>query len=147
MQLTTSRERLYHLRWGVEEFYKCLKHHQEIENVSGKSVQVVLQDFHAKTLAGNFAVAMVVSGHQLLEKNPGNNKMTEQINLAQAIAKMKQYQVALWKLTGDALSHYLDKLIRLMIQFKERIRPDRKFPRKVSKFNRRRYWMHYKCTL
>jgi IS4 transposase len=23
-------KRLYHLRWGVEEFYKRLKHHQEI---------------------------------------------------------------------------------------------------------------------
>jgi hypothetical protein len=96
-------KRLYHLRWGVEEFYKRLKHHQEIENVSGKSVQAVLQDFHAKILAGNFAVAMVVSGHQHLEKNPGNNKRTEQINLAQAIAKMKQYQAALWTLTDDAL--------------------------------------------
>jgi hypothetical protein len=92
-------------------------------------------------------VAMVVSGHQHLEKNPDNNKMTEQINLAQAIAKMKQYQVVLWKLIGDALSRFLDKLMLRMIQFKELIRPDRRFPRKVSKFNRRRYWMHYKSTL
>jgi hypothetical protein len=37
-------KRLYHLRWGAEAFYKRLKHHQEIENVSEKSVQVVLQD-------------------------------------------------------------------------------------------------------
>jgi hypothetical protein len=80
-------KRLYHLRWGVEEFYKRLKHHQEIENISGKSVLVVLQDFHAKILAGNFAAALVVSGHQYLEKNPDYNKMTELINLAQAIAK------------------------------------------------------------
>jgi hypothetical protein len=64
---------------------------------------------------------MVVSGHQYLENNLGNNKMAEQINLAQAIAKMKQYQAALWKLTGDALSHYLDKLIQLITKCKERI--------------------------
>jgi len=41
-------KRLYHLRWGVEKFYKRLKHHQEIENLSGKSVQVVLQGFMQK---------------------------------------------------------------------------------------------------
>jgi hypothetical protein len=47
-----------------------------------------LQDIHAITLAGNFAVVMVVSGHRYLEKNPdNNNKMTEQINPPQAIAK------------------------------------------------------------
>jgi hypothetical protein len=106
-----------------------------------------LQGFHVKILAGNFTAALVISGHRYLEKNPVNNKMAEQINLAQANAKMKQYQAALWKLTGDELSRYLNELMQLLTKFKERIRPDRKFPRKVSKFNRRRYWMHYKCTL
>lgn len=140
-------KRLYHLRWGVEEFYKRLKHHQEVENISGKSMQVVLQDFHAKILAGNLTAALVISGHRYLEKNPRNNKTKEQINLAQAFAKMKQFQVTLWKLTGEPLSHYLYDLVLLLTQFKEQVRPDRSYPRKVSKFNRRRYWMHYKCTL
>jgi hypothetical protein len=31
---------LSHLRWGVEAFYKRLKYHQAVENISGKSVQV-----------------------------------------------------------------------------------------------------------
>jgi hypothetical protein len=53
----------------------------------------------------------------------------------------------LWKLTGEALSSYLNELMLLVTKFKERIRPDRKFHRKVGKFNRRRYWMHYKSTL
>jgi hypothetical protein len=61
-------KRLYHLRWGVEEFYKRLKHHQEVENLSGKSVQVVLQDFHAKILAGNLTTALIVSGHHYLKR-------------------------------------------------------------------------------
>ncbi|MES9851422.1 MAG: hypothetical protein ABW170_06265 [Candidatus Thiodiazotropha sp. L084R] len=140
-------KRPYHLRWSVEEFYKRLKHHQEVENISGKSVLIVLQDFHAKILAGNHTSALVVSGHRYLEKNLSNNKMAEQINLAQAFAKMKQYQVTPWKLTGTPLSHYLNELVMLLAQFKVRILPDRKFPGKVSKFKRRRYWMHYKCTL
>jgi hypothetical protein len=82
-----------------------------------------------------------------LEKSRDKNKPAYQINLAQAFAKMKQYQVKLWKLTGASLARYLWELIQLFLQFKEVVRPDRSYPRKISKFNKRRYWMHYKCTL
>ena len=140
-------KRLYHLRWGVEEFYKRLKHHQEVENISGKSVRVVMQDFHAKILAGNFTASLAIAGHCCLEKTQSKDKPHYRINLAQAFAKMKQYQVKLWKLTGNSLANYLHKLILLLCQFKERVLPERTFPRRVSKFNQRRYWMHYKCTL
>lgn len=140
-------KRLYHLRWGVEEFYKRIKYHQEIENVSGKSVQVVMQDFYAKILAGNLTAALAIAGLNYLEKTQIKDKPLYRINLAQAFAKMKQYQVKLWKLTGDSLVTYLRELVLLLCQFKEQVRPDRTFPRKVGKFNKRRYWMHYKCTL
>jgi hypothetical protein len=138
---------LYHLRWGAKEFYKRLKHHQELENLSGKSVQVVLQDFYAKILASNLTAALVASGHQHEEKDQSKDQPTYQINLAQVFAKMKQYQVQLWKLAGSSLACYLRELVRRISQFMEQVRPDRRFPRKVSKFNKRRYWMHYKCAL
>jgi hypothetical protein len=131
----------------VEEFYKRLKHHQEIENISGKSVLVVLQDFYAKILAGNLTASLVVSGHHHIEKVESKNQLIYQINMAQAFAKMKQFQVKLWKLTGSSLACYLRELVLLISQFKEQVRSGRTFPRKVSKFNKRRYWMHYKCTL
>jgi hypothetical protein len=140
-------KRLYHLRWGVEEFFKRLKYHQEVENISGKSVRVVLQDFHARILAGNLTAALALAGNRCLEKTRDKNKPVYQINLAQAFAKMKLYQVKLWKLTGASLTRYLWALIQLLLQFKEVVRPDRSYPRKISKFNKRRYWMHYKCTL
>jgi hypothetical protein len=69
------------------------------------------------------------------------------INLGQAFDKMKQYQVKLSTLTGDSLASYLRKLILLLCQFIEHVRPDRAFPRTVSKFNKRHHGMHYKCTL
>ncbi len=143
-------KRLYHLRWGVEEFYKRLKHHQEVENSSGKSVLVVMQDFHAKILCGNLTAALAIAGHRHLNKHnktdTPHNK-TYQINFAQAFAKMKQYQAKLWQLSGSALSQFLKDLMLLMTQYQEQVRPDRSFPRKICKFNKRRYWMHYKCTL
>lgn len=140
-------KRLYHLRWGVEEFYKRLKHHQEIENISGKSVLVVMQDFHAKILSSNLTAALALAGQRHLEKSQSQDKPIFQINLSQAFAKMKLYQVKLWRLTGASLSSYLRELILLLSLFKEQVRPDRSFPRKISKFNKRRHWMHYKCTL
>jgi hypothetical protein len=143
-------KRLYHLRWGIEEFYKRLKHHQEVENISGKSVLVVMQDFHAKVLCGNLTAALAIAGHRHLNKHntiKTPQKKSYQINFAQAFAKMKQYQAKLWQLSGSALSQFLKELMLLMTQYKELVRPDRSFPRKMSKFNKRRYWMHYKCTL
>jgi hypothetical protein len=49
---------LYHLRWTVEENYKTAKCRIEIENFSGKSVESVYQDFHAKVFAMNLTAAM-----------------------------------------------------------------------------------------
>ena len=140
-------KRLYHLRWGIEEFYKRLKHHQEVENLSGKSVLVIMQDFHAKILAGNLTAALALAGQRHLDKSLDAKKVSYQINLSQAFAKMKQYQVKVWMLSGVTLSRYLSALVQLFSQFKEQVRPDRSFPRTMTKFNKRRYWMHYKCTL
>jgi hypothetical protein len=131
----------------VEEFYKRLKHHQAIECLSGKCVQVVMQDFHAKILASNLTTALTLAGQRSLDKAWHKDAPGYQINLGQAFAKMKIYQAKLWRLTGTSLTEYLRKLMLLMSQFKEQVRTDRIFPRKVSKFNKRRYWMHYKCTL
>ena len=39
------------LRWGIEENYKREKQRLEIENFSGRSPWVLLQDFHAKIFA------------------------------------------------------------------------------------------------
>ena len=43
--------KLYALRWGIEENYKREKQRLEIENFSGRSPWVLLQDFHAKIFA------------------------------------------------------------------------------------------------
>lgn len=45
---TDEFKNLYHQRWGIEEYYKTLKHHLEIENFSGKTYLSILQDFYIK---------------------------------------------------------------------------------------------------
>jgi hypothetical protein len=37
-------------------------------------MQVVLQGFHAKILAGNLTAALVISGHRYLVKNPSKKR-------------------------------------------------------------------------
>ena len=127
-------KRLYHLRWGVEECFKRLKYHQEIEHMSGKSVPVVLQDFYAGILAGNLTTALAVAGRRQLQAQQQKSYLasakTYQINLAQAFAKMKQYQARLWRLEGGRLGQYLKDLILLLMKFKEQVRPDWQFSRK-----------------
>lgn len=144
-------KRLYHLRWGVETYFRRAKYQQEVEAISGKSVGVVLQDFHATVLAGNLTAALALAGRKYLHEQKGDTGMNEKgdylINFAQAFAKMKQYGFALWSMPGKALNRYLENLAQLLALSHERIRPDRSEPRHLTKFNKRLHHMAYKCTL
>lgn len=144
-------KRLYHLRWGVETYFRRAKYQQEVEAVSGKSVEAVLQDFHATVLASNLTAALALAGRKKLQQHKGDSGSNEKgdylINFAQAFAKMKQYGVALWSLSGEALVQYVNKLVHLMALSHEAVRPGRSVPRHLTKFNKRLHHMAYKCTL
>jgi len=151
LRALTIFKRLYHLRWGVETYFRRAKYQQEVEAISGKSVEVVLQDFHATVLAGNLtaAVALVGRKHLREQRTDGgaNEKGDYLINFVQAFAKMKQYGFVLWSLSGIALERYLEKLAQLMALSYEKVRPGRSVPRHLTKFNKRLHHMAYKCTL
>lgn len=145
-------KRLYHLRWNVETFFRRAKYQQEIEAMSGKSVQFVLQDFHATILAANLTASLALAGRTKLNQrkkstSTSHEKGEYQINFAQAFAKMKQYGYAIWLKQGKALAEYLHQLAELLTRFHEKVRPERSFPRKLTKFNKRRHHMNCKCTL
>ncbi len=61
-------KKLYSLRWGVEENYKREKQRIEIENFSGRSVEVICQDFHAKILALNLSAMVVWVAQAIAER-------------------------------------------------------------------------------
>ena len=46
-----------HQRWFVEEDLKLMKNRLTVENWSGKSLEAVQQDFHAKIFAKNLTLA------------------------------------------------------------------------------------------
>ena len=119
---------LYHLRWPVEEDYKKMKCRVEIENFSGKSVESVYQDFHAKVFTSNLIASLVHPTQQVIQETYSNRMHPYQINLAQTISTMKDTVVLLF--TRANVSELISSLLKLFIEAVEPIREGRKYPRK-----------------
>jgi len=100
----------------------------EIENLSGKSVESVYQDFHAKIFTMNFTVAMAHPTGEIIEDKTKQNQHPYQINLTQVLSKMKDTVVLLFKRSN--IIELISKLYNLFVSTIEPIRPNRKYPRK-----------------
>ena len=130
---------LYHLRWTVEENYKTAKSRIEIENFSGKSVESVYQDFHAKVFAMNLTAALTHPAQDCIAGQ--QKKYAYRINFTQALSKMKDSIVLLFKRPN--IMELINKLFDLFISTIEPIRPGRKYPRK-QRVQRRGFYPCYK---
>jgi len=119
---------LYHKRWPIEEDYKAMKSRIEVENFSGKSVESVYQDFYAKVFTANLTAAMVHPAQDIVEQQTEQRVHSYQVNLTQALSKMKDTVVLLFHRLN--IRELISSLLTLFIQTIEPIRPDRKFPRK-----------------
>lgn len=136
---------LYHLRWPIEEDYKILKYRIEIENFSGKSVHSVYQDFHAKVFSKNFSAVIAGTTKEAIQKKSQALKFVHQINFTQALSRMKNTIVLLFKRTTEEVRVLIEKLQTIFIQTTEAVRPDRKFPRR-PRVKQRRFFNEYKTT-
>lgn len=132
---------IYHLRWNVEENYKTTKCRIEIENFSGKSVESVYQDFHAKAFAMNLTAAITHPAQDVIASENGQRKYAYRINVTQALSKMKDSIVLLFMRSN--IKELLNKLLDLFIATIEPIRPGRKYLRKQSG-QRRGFYPCYK---
>ncbi len=134
---------LYHLRWPVEEDYKTMKYRLQIENISGKTVHSVYQDFHAKLFSKNFIAIVASTTKKEILKKSEKLKFIHQINFAQAVSRMKNTIVLLFKRTLDKATDLIEKLRTIFIQTTESIRPNRKFPRR-HRVKQQRFFNEYK---
>ncbi len=119
--------KLYQLRWGVEENYKREKERLEIENFSGRTPQVLLQDFHAKILALNLAALFAKAVQWLVDDRHGQRKRAYRVNFANALSKMKNHIIRILLTTSS-----LDlcwRLIEKMASCVEAVRPGRAYSR------------------
>jgi len=134
---------LYHLRWPVEERYKVMKSRIEIENFSGKSVESIYQDFHAKVFTMNLTDLLTKPAQIVIEQNNKNKKLDYQINFTQLLSKMKYTVCLLFTKTRETVVTIIEDLIEVTIITVEPIRPNRSYPRK-KKVKPKRFAMNYK---
>lgn len=132
---------LYHLRWTTEENYKIAKCRIEIENFSGKSVESVYQDFHAKVFSMNLAFALTHQAKEVAAKSCKKKKHVYRINTVQALSKMKDSLVLLF--IRFNIMDLLHKLFDLFIATTEPVRPNRKYHRKHA-VQKRGFYVCYK---
>lgn len=67
-------EGIYFMRWGLEEGFKQLKNTMELENLSSKSEETILQEYYCKLIMYNLHRVVVQNAQQELDKKVEKNK-------------------------------------------------------------------------
>ena len=133
---------LYHLRWGAEEAYKCGKLRLELENFSGLSVRVVLQDCFAKLFTVNLTAICTWVAQVIATARYRQRRREYRVNFAHALSGMKNTVVRL--LVGTDTTELLTSLILAMAMTVEAVRPDRSFPRNMKPAKLQGFHRNYK---
>ena len=126
-------EKIYGLRWGIEEEFKTLKHTMEIENFSAKTEETVLQEYHSKIVIYNLHSTLVQEAQkQLDEKVRTNPKMkyeSYQINQNVSYGLVRHRIIELFSQHGGDWEKAYDYLIKAVQRNPIPIKPDRSYPR------------------
>lgn len=126
----SSFNKLYQLRWGVEEEFKRLKCRDRVEEFSGTKKEMMMQDFHAAILRLNLSTIISIEARNNLKSNGSKDKHIHAPNMSLALGYLN---VILRKLRNNLTSSEIENLLRNITQSLERnsipIRPDRKFER------------------
>jgi hypothetical protein len=132
------------LRWGIEENYKREKQRLEIENFSGRSPWVVLQDFHAKIFAQNLTAVIASLAQWLADERYRHRQHTYRINFANALSKMKNNLVRLFLHMSPLELCW--RLLQRMADAVEAVRPDRTYRRHLKKVRVPGFQQQYRRT-
>ena len=133
---------LYHLRWGVEEGYKREKCRVEIENFSGRSAQIIKQDFYAKIFALNLTAILSWVAQAIADRLYKARKRHYRVNFANALSKMKDNLVRLFLF--DSPGQLLSPLVLTMAASVEAVRPNRSYLRKTKSAKLHGFYPNYK---
>ncbi len=125
---------LYFHRWPIEEDYKVMKHRVEIGNFSGKTVESVYQDFHAKVLTKNLTVMLALSTRKTVEKNTETRRYSYKINLTEALSYMKNSIIVFFK--TENLYPLIEEFLLLISKIVEPFRKGRSYKRKKKRDRR-----------
>jgi len=133
---TEDLKELYHLRWGIETCYDSLKNQMQLENFSGCSKNVILQDFYATMTVFNLVSAMMndvraeVSEKRHEEHDGKQLKYEYKLNRATAISHAKNILVsALLTDNPRQQTKLLKRMYKYLAHSVVAIVPDRSYPR------------------
>jgi len=127
--------KIYFMRWGVEEGFKQLKNTMELENISGKSEETVLQEYYGKVVMHNLHKVVVKTAQEELDKKVEESgeelkyeryKINE--NVSYGIVKNK-----IVELLNDPEGNWdrtFDYLVKVVQKNPIPISPDRQYERK-----------------
>lgn len=134
---------LYHLRWPIEEDYKVMKVWLILENFTGKSVESIYQDFHAKIFSKNFTSILAFPTQKVIDQVYVKRKHPYQINFAQALSKTKHVLVLILQRSHRQTTRIIKQLHEIFVQTVEMVRPNRHYAR-LQKATVRKYFQNYK---
>jgi Transposase DDE domain len=139
---------LYAMRWQIEEYYKHMKVHTELENFSGRTVHSVYQDFYAGIFVENIRVMIELDVNEELRKSSKNkgNQYQYQVNrnLSLGILKDKLFDIFMSKTRFGASYEHIKKLFEIV---PIPIIPDRHNPRNLSNvISRSRFFTAHRRT-
>ena len=147
-ELYPKREfcKLYHKRWLVEEALKLKKVWGELENFTGFSEEIILQDIHAKVFSQNLVEVFAGCHHKKIEAKSKRCKNDYKVNAKAALSKSKDVIFACI-MVYDNFKELLRKLIDSVFNDLLPVRPGRSFPREKKGKNEKRkfgFFMRYK---
>jgi hypothetical protein len=131
---------LYSMRWGIEQNFNHLKNHIEIENLSGKSVFAVKQDFFANALIENIRSIIAMDAQIEVEEKRCDSQYEYKVNKNLSIGFLKDEIIRLL-LSDDP--NYIDKVIDLFAIEPVPVRPNRHVPR-MQRVSLKRHRMNYR---
>jgi hypothetical protein len=133
---------LYRLRWSVEECYKRIKQVAQLEYFSGKTPIAIEQDFYSRIIMLNLSSMIETQELQpQLDKTEGSEHR-KQVNRTQVMLKLKEFAFDIfWTTNGESA---LSKMLLLLHQCHDIIRPDRHFKRNKG-YRYKRKPLNYKA--
>lgn len=124
---------LYHLRWNIETKFNDIKGKLEIENFTGTSELVLLQDFYATMFMTNMVSFGLLDVNNELKRSGKNQKQKHEhkANVRMAIYELRNEFINLYTINsprkrGKIFKKIMDRLIKNTIP----CRPGRGFDRK-----------------
>ena len=141
---STLFKELYFHRWPIEEDYKTMKYRLELGNFSGKTIESIYQDFHAKVFSKNLTTVLSIPAKEIINYNNAHRQHEYKSNFTTILSKMKNTIVHLLNEVNPlSLIKEFQYLVIIMI---EPIRHERKNKRKKG-IQKRKFHTCYKSCL